>query len=86
MRKRGVFSLVAAGLAALITAAPADSQTAKKTAGKEIALEICRMKTFADAFDIFQVRRFRREKLLWSIPPTLKKQRFVCEYWTGRKS
>jgi hypothetical protein len=66
MRKRGVFSLVAAGLAALITAAPADSQTAKKTAGKEIALEICRMKTFADAFDIFQVRRFGRKRLPWS--------------------
>lgn len=62
MRKRGVFGLVAAGLAALITAAPADSQTAKKTSGKGIALEICRTETFADAFDIFLVRRSGTEK------------------------
>ena len=66
MRKKVVFGLTAAGLAALMIAAPADSQTAKKTAGKEIALNICRMKTFADAFDIFQVRRFGRERLPWS--------------------
>jgi hypothetical protein len=32
MRKRVVFGLTAAGLAALMIAAPADSQTAKKTA------------------------------------------------------
>ena len=35
----------------------------KNTAGKGIALEICRTETFADAFGIFQVRRFGRERL-----------------------
>jgi hypothetical protein len=45
MKKRIVFGLTAAGLTVLMIAAPADSQTAKKTAGEEIVLEICRMET-----------------------------------------
>ena len=86
MRKRVVFGLTAADLATLMIAAPVNAQTAKKTAGKEIALEICHMETFADTFDIFQVRRFGPGRLPWSIRPTLKKQPPLCEYWTGRRS
>jgi hypothetical protein len=63
MRKRVVFCAAAAVLAALMIAAPADAQANKNTAGNVIALEICLMETFANAFDIFQVRRFGRERL-----------------------
>jgi hypothetical protein len=122
MRKRVVLGLAAAGLAALMIAAPVDAQTAKKapavpaafwfagwapygqvrkytkknvadrlersaeiflqygftdltvhhfrpavqakkTAGKEIALEIYRMETPVDAFGIFSVRRSGAEKV-----------------------
>jgi len=80
MRKRVVFGPAAAGLAALMIAAPADAQANKNTAGKVIALEICLMETFADAFDIFQVRRFGPGRLPWSMRPTLKKQPPLCEY------
>ena len=80
MRKRAVFGLTAALLAALMIAAPADAQANKNTAGKVIALEICRMETFADAFALLQVRRFGPGSLPWSIRPTLKKQPPLCEY------
>jgi len=50
MRKRAVFGLTAALLAALMIAAPADAQTAKKTAGMEIELEIYHMETLLDAY------------------------------------
>ena len=85
MRKRAVFRLAAAGLAALIIATPADAQANKNTAGKGIALKICRMETFADAFEIFLVRRSGTKKASMERPSKLMQGRNVCRFQNIRE-
>jgi hypothetical protein len=62
MRKRVVFGPAAVLLAAFKIAPSANPQTGKKTAGKEIALEIFQMETFTDTFGVFYARHRGSEK------------------------
>jgi len=73
MRKRGVLGLAAAGLAALKIVAPADAQTAKKTAGMEIELEIYHMETPLDAYA--RQKRMPLPRHVGRVTPHRKKSR-----------
>jgi len=66
-------------------AAPANAQTARKTAGKEIALEIYGMETPTDAFGIFSVRRSGTEKASTERPSMLIQGRNVCRFQNIRE-
>jgi hypothetical protein len=85
MKKRIVFGLAAAVLAALMIAAPADAQTARKTAGKEIALEIYGMETPTDVFGIFSVRQNGAEKTSMEHPSKLMQGGNVCLFQNIRE-